>query len=167
MVIGDVNFVAFEYFQSNTDRKLGRVFIYINGFRYGCDEFDYELLDLAKSFSYEINEKTREYPFLLGLDAREISGLRDCILDDYELSGCEVYKSLNVSGEDIDNIFFYSPHYMFDSYGVGLVQGVEEERLYLYDEDCLLYVDIKIPRGSFYDLVNNLIEDIRRGQENQ
>lgn len=162
MVIGDIDFVAFEYVASNVERTLGRVFIYINGVRYGNDEFDYELLDLAKGFLYEINEKAREYPLLLSLDAREISGLRDCILEDYELDGCEAYRLLDVSGKDIDNIFFYSPHYMLDSYGVGLVQGAEEERLYLYDENSLLYVDVKLPRGSFYALVNNLIDEIRR-----
>lgn len=161
MVIGDVNVVAFEYSLSDKKNKLGRVFVYIKGARYGNDEFDYELLDLASGFSYEVNEKIREFPLLLKFDAKEMSRLRDCVLDDYECDGCDAYKYLNFSSKDLDSVFFYSPHYMLDSYGVALVQGVEKEKLYLYDEDSSLYVDIELSRGSFYGLVNTLIENLR------
>lgn len=158
MVIGDVDFVAFEYVVNSEKEKLGRVFLFIKGVRYGADEFDYELLDLAKGFSYEINEKSRNFPQLLNFDAKEISSLRDCVLEDYESDGCGEYKAIGISDSDLDDIFFYSPHYMLDAYGVALVQGEKEERLYLYDDS--VYVDIKLERGYFYKLISQLVSEL-------
>ncbi|PTQ69428.1 hypothetical protein [Pseudomonas sp. GV071] len=157
MVVGDIELVAFEVERFSVGE--GKVFIYILGRKYGNNKFNYDLLELCRGFEFELQGQ-REYPALLDFSSEEILELRECVLTDYEEVVCEKYKKHEVSDEVIDNIFFYSPIYIFDACGVALVQGSVQEKLHFYDDVggsvCLL-----LEKGFYYKLILELVDCIR------
>lgn len=157
MVIGDIESLAFEFLRRS--ETTGEVYLIVRGKRIGMDCWDYELSSLKRAFYYECGDvDRRRYPELVGFSSRDMAKLLYCVMDEYSDERCEEFKKLNIVDEDIDKIFFYSIPYLFDGWGVGLVQGDEVENFFVFDEDKEVYLDVKLKAGGFYSLVMSLTQ---------
>jgi len=157
VVIGDVGNIAFEFVR--VSETTGEVYLIIKGERIGIDGWDYELPSLKRAFLYECGDvDRRRYPRLVDLSSRDMAKLLYCVMDEFSDERCKVFERLDIAGEDVDRIFFYSIPYLFDGWGVGLVQGDEVESFFVFDEDRDVYLDVKLEKGEFYSLVMSLTD---------
>lgn len=159
MVIGDKEELAFELIKI-CDLE-GELYLYIKGERVGIADWLYDLEMAKKAFLYEIgNGDRRFYPDLVAWSVEDISRLFECVWADFEAGECSKYKSLGVSASDIDNILFFSPPYIFDGWGVGLVQGEKSELFFVYDEEASKYMGVTLARNGFYGMVEILLSEM-------
>ncbi|MDF3845571.1 hypothetical protein P3W55_28020 [Pseudomonas citronellolis] len=157
MVIGDVDNLAFEFL--SLGNGVGELYLLVKGQRIGPESWDYDLASMKNAWLYECKDRDRRYyPALLSFSSKELAQIWYCVLYEYEDKRCERYRFLNIGGEDIGRIFFYSIPYLLDGWGVGLVQSDAEERFFIFDEDKDIYIDVTVGRGYFYSLVMSLIE---------
>ncbi|WP_143518121.1 hypothetical protein [Pseudomonas sp. PIC25] len=157
MVIGDPSKFAFECRFSDVKSLLGRVYVYIEGRRFGSN-IDYELDSFARELRVEvINCGLRFYPELIRFSAADVFWIRE------ELSESEVVRvsdTLNISSDDLDNIFLYTPSYFLDSYAFAMVKSEFAERVYLYKSGENLFFDVLLGVDEFECCSMQLIEYI-------
>ncbi|MEW5698722.1 hypothetical protein [Pseudomonas synxantha] len=159
MVIGDKRELAFELIRK--DIGSGEVYLFVQGVRVGLDGWVYDLIELRKEFRYEINDLDRRYyPRLFKLSPREVAQLVCCVYEDFEDSRCEKFVGFNIAGVDIDKISFFSPPYLFDGWGVCLIQADKQEKFFVFDEDKEIYHEVILRRGGVYSLIESLMAAI-------
>lgn len=156
MVIGNRSSLSLEFHPRGEGE--GEIYMFVSGVKIGLEGWLYDLNEIKSAFLYEITDESRRYyPSLIEFSAKEISQLFYCVWDDYADPRCERFKMLNIGDRDIGKIFFHVVPYLFDRWGVCLVQAEEVEKIMLINDEDDIYLEQTLGRGGFYSIVRELI----------
>ena len=174
MLLGDKSVLALEVIESEGDATLGKVFLYVNNFRFGYDSHSYDLDSAVENVINYFSAKDVGYKNLFDCPAsilfsaydkafNEDMGVSD--LDEELLSSlsCDeinkfypnFYYGFSTS-DDLDDCYFRLGNYIFDTSTLVLVPDNERLRLYIRDDISGLFTDIVTTRSDFLDLWKGL-----------
>lgn len=159
MVIGKRSKLSLEFYPRGGGEG-GEIYMYVSGVRIGLEGWMYDLGEIKRAFLFEITDESRRYyPRLVDFSAKEMSQLFYCVWDDYADPRCERFKKMDIGDRDIGRMFFHVVPYLFDSWGVCLVQAEEVEKIMLINDEDDIYLEQTLGRGEFYSMVNKFIEN--------
>ncbi|MCU7841782.1 MAG: hypothetical protein KZQ94_20700 [Candidatus Thiodiazotropha sp. (ex Troendleina suluensis)] len=161
-LVGDKNRLALESTDNKDDSSFGRLFLYVNGIRFGQDNFDFEVDAMIES--------TLSYFKVYGVN---LVGLASCppneLFDSYykvssfdeenddisSLGAIEATKYFPDFVEnfvDVDNCVFRYVDYAFDRSFILLIPASDELKLYIKDDDSGVCTSIMTTTEEFLGL---------------
>lgn len=162
IVVGNKATLALECMINQPERLEGRVFLYVNGERYGQDDFDEDLLGfLDRQLAFEINERI-DYPELFQLSTQEIYDFMHCMSGAQADENCNKF---NVSGYDpakLDWDIMIRAGYAFDRLFIALVANQEKEKLTVFNETGHGGNSVVTRKGRFYALLRKLYQELNK-----
>ena len=87
IVVGKKEKFALECFVTSEAEMFGRIFLYVNGEKFGQDNFDEELID----YFFRVAKDTlffNEIPGLMSLSTNDYIQLIDCTYEEFEGDEC-------------------------------------------------------------------------------
>ncbi|MDN3648422.1 hypothetical protein QWZ13_05815 [Reinekea marina] len=149
-LVGDKKTFALECVTTSRNSNTGRVFLYINGLKFGQDEFNEELEAFFFRAIKSIKSMNSEYPDLITLSTEEFVNLCNCIYDDFESPHCDSFISHKENGSEIDwNTIFRAEH-AFDDFTIGYVTKDKIEKIFIHQDD--IFLNYVMEKGSFENL---------------
>jgi len=157
-LVGDKSSFALECVVSLNNFNMGRIFIYINGIKFGQDDYDEELDAFFFRSIKSIKSMNNDFPELFSLSAEDFVQLTDCIYEDFSSPCCNVFdKYINQSSE-IDWNTILRAEYAFDSVLIGCVSKDDKEKIFLHKDD--VFLEKIMEKGGFENYFLQLASNV-------
>lgn len=150
ILVGDKNAFALECIIGDAIEKVGRVFIYVDGNRFGQDDFDEELIAfffnaIRGSFFDNI------FPDLMKMSPVEYIKFMNCIYSEFSGDECERYLAFKFDAEKIESGVVFLAPYAFDKVFISVVSDGVREKVFIKDKVSGVMAEVEQERGHFAD----------------
>ncbi|MES9863931.1 MAG: hypothetical protein ABW157_01210 [Candidatus Thiodiazotropha sp. LLP2] len=170
-LVGDKNKLALESTVNKDDSCFGRLFLYVNGIRFGQDSFDFEVdamiestlsnfkvygVNLIGLASCPPNELFDSYHKVSSFDEdnEDVSSLG-------EIEAVKYFPGFIEKIVDVDNCVFRYVDYAFDRCFILLIPAEDELKLYIKDDDRDVYASVMTTAEEFLGLWKDMA--VKRG----
>ncbi len=148
------------------DRPQGKVFILINGAKFGQDFFDEDLLNFFYRIEDNLNflysndylEYQDTYEDLFAMDAKSIYQFIMCCRDEGEPEDQLRFKNIlrltNI--ELVDRGVIFRAEYAFDHMFIAIVPFDDKEKVIIKDNCQDKFQEVVLDRGDFYESLKEL-----------
>ena len=173
IIVGNKDRLALEYVNSDTDRTLGYLFLYVNGIRFGEDYFDFDVNAMIQhTLTYFKLDRT-EFPELFECPAKKLFDSFDIAWSENvgieELNGkiipCDADKYMPsfienfATFDDLDSCVFRYVQYAFDRCTIILIPAGDKLRLYVKNRDSEQCTDVITSINEFIKLWQDLSDE--------
>ncbi|MEW8051990.1 MAG: hypothetical protein AB2792_12640 [Candidatus Thiodiazotropha sp.] len=165
LLVGDKNRLALESVDNKDDSSFGHLYLYVNGIRFGRDDFDFEVDMMIESTLSNFK--------VYGVN---LDGLASCppkeLFDSYskvssydedddlsslgEVEAVKYFPSFVENFVDVDDCAFRYVDYAFDGYFIMLIPTGDELKLYIKDYDRNVYESVMTTAEEFLGLWKGL-----------
>jgi hypothetical protein len=150
--VGELNAFAFECVFQDYSSVEGRIFLYINGVRYGQDEFNEDICSfLERQINAERNVSV-DYKKVFEMEANDIREYMKCIWGEKNGTTCIKYQDFEYDPAEIDLDIMIRAGYAFDRHFISLIPSGNYEKLVVFgpDQEKNQGSSIILKKGEFY-----------------
>ena len=158
--VGDKDVLGFECRVNNLSQVEGRIFMYVNGVKYGQQDFDEDLIGLLDRLLAAEQLLHNDYKDLFNLSSKEFRNFMMCLWGEIDDSLCEKFKSYKFDLNKLDSELIIRAGYAFDQHLIALVPCGDRERLIVIrnsEEDGESTI---LKKGEFFKLLRDLYAHI-------
>lgn len=159
IVVGKKEKFALECFVTSEAEMFGRIFLYVNGEKFGQDNFDEELID----YFFRVAKDTlffNEIPGLMSLSTNDYIQLIDCTYEEFEGDECLEYSGFSKYSYEINSGTMFRSPYAFDRVLIGVVSDGKNEKVFIKDDDTDVMEEILQKEGVFRETFILMAEKI-------
>ncbi len=137
IVVGDVSTFALECQISKNNIEEGRVFIVLNGSKYGSNNGDFNLTSFFRNIKYPIEKFNPYFPELFDLDCDDVLNSIDAVFEDEMLQKCPIGRVVKGFFDDpsdvLNTIVFYGGDYAFDDLNLVMISNGKQVKIMVKD----------------------------------
>jgi len=164
IVVGDIQNLALGCILQSNNKSLGVITFYINGVRFGNENYDYELDGFFECMKHNLNLNT-DFPEGFAVPTAELfQSQRAIYSDDSKKEDCPLEKYFPGFWDEpstiISKIFYIGVAYTFDDSSVVLFTNQNQMRLGIYDYTTGNCESVDLPKNRLMELVCELEENV-------
>ncbi|MBQ1782333.1 MAG: hypothetical protein II007_01625 [Gammaproteobacteria bacterium] len=151
MLFGDASSVALEISLSATYRGWGRVFIWIDGIRFGQDDFDEELDHFFHRALKDVERNTAHFYVSKHVSGSDYKRLVDLAYDD-EFDGAMLGIPEIGGGDFVESTIIRWP-YAFDRILLGCVPAESADHIVAFDDERKVSGSKMVDKGTLWSVL--------------